>query len=502
MKIRKTIALILSVLMVLSCAGLSVFAEDKTEVQMLELADYSAPEGTPGIYVTFDESTHTAAFDGDVELPESGEVTVNDVLNGDVWAGDYFAVWAGDELVGTYDGDALAGQTLYIPGSSYSVDLITNGAADYGFGVKNIIPLPIFGNIFVTYHSGLDDDSSYVGYYRAFEGNVELEDSFDLDPEKYDRLALAGWATEEGGKAVYAPGASIPEEEADGLELWAVWTKVALGADEIFSFNNYKGYFVNDERGEKYYMSKEDYRLLQLNIYKLYLGAAIIPAIGYSIAAAVDVNKEWGGSCYGMIVVTALQHMGKIDMLSMQGVSSVSELEPDDELISFINYYHVQQESSWIIENKGHKSMPSMYRTQLKAVCDALRAGKMVQFGYYPESTLNFKTISGHSVLLVGIYDDPDGNHVCIAYDANKPWCYEPGNYRSRYIISPDYSEVMNTYDDEIVDIKWHADFEQFEPFDRSGRGDVSVWYERLLTHIFETFNRLFEALRMVFGVK
>ena len=94
MKIRKTIALILSVLMVLSCAGLSVFAEDKTEVQMLELADYSAPEGTPGIYVTFDESTHTAAFDGDVELPESGEVTVNDVLNGDVWAGDYFAVWA------------------------------------------------------------------------------------------------------------------------------------------------------------------------------------------------------------------------------------------------------------------------------------------------------------------------------------------------------------------------------------------------------------------------
>ena len=481
MKIRKTIALILSALMVLSCAGISVFAEDQTEVQMIGLADYTAPDGTPGIYVTFDENTRTKAFDGDVELPESGEVTVNEVLNGDVWAGDYFAVWAGDEFVGTYDGDALAGKTLYIPGGSFTVDLITNGDAGYGFGMKNIIPLPIFGNVCVTYHSGLDD-TVVNDYLRPYEGYVKLEDSFDLDPDEYDCLALAGWATEEGGDAVYAPGASIPEEDADGLELWAVWTKVALGKDEIFSFNNYSGYYVNDERGEKYYMSKEDYRLLQLNIYKLYLGAAIVPAIGYSIAVAVDVNKEWSGSCYGMIVVTALQHMGK--------------------LISFINYYHVQQNCSWITENKAHKSMQAMYRTQLKALCDELRDGKMVQLGYYHESTLNFKSVSGHSVLLVGIYDDPDGNHVAIAYDANKPWYYEPGNYRTRFIFSPDYSEVTNTYDDEIVDIKWQSNFEQFEPFDRSGLGDVRSWYERLIEHFIEFFFAIRAAFCLLLGVK
>ncbi len=501
MKIRKTIALFLSALMVLSCAGLSVFAEDRTEVQMIRLADYAAPDGTPGLSVTFDENTHTAAFDGDVELPADGEVTVNEVLDGDVWAGDYFAVWAGDELVGTYDGEELAGKTLYIPGASYSVDLITNGAEGYGFGVKNVIPFPIFGNVCVTYHSGLDD-AVKTEYLRPNEGYVRIADAFPLDADEYDCLALAGWATEEGGSAVYAPGASIAEEDADGLELWAVWTKVALGKDEIFSFNNYSGYYVNDERGEKYYMSKEDYRLLQLNIYKLYLGAAIVPAIGYSIAIAVDVNKDWSGSCYGMIVVTALQHMGKIDMLSMQNVSSVSELEPDDELISFINYYHVQQNCSWITENKGYKNMQAMYRTQLKGMCDELRAGKMVQFGYYHESTLTFKSVSGHSVLLVGIYDDPDGNHVCIAYDANKPWNYEPGNYRTRYIVSPDYSEVTNTYGDEIVDIKWQSNFEQFEPFDRSGFGDVRSWYERLIEHIMETFSALFAAIRLLFGVK
>lgn len=498
MKIRKTISLILSVLLVFSCAGIPVFAEEKDEVRMIGLADYTAPEGTPGIYVTFDENTRTEAFVGDVELPEDGDVTVNEVLDGDVWAGDYFAVWAGDELVGTYDGDELAGQTLYIPGASYSVDLVTKGAADYGFGVKTVIPLPIFGNICVTYHDGFGAAS--YDYFSDDDETVELSDRFWLDPEEHDRLALAGWATEEGGKAVYAPGQEIPAEDADGLELWAVWTKVALGKDEIFSFNNYAGYYVNDERGEKYYMSKEDYRLLQLNIYKLYLGAAIVPAIGYSIAVAVDVNKEWGGSCYGMIVVTALQHMGKIDMLSMQNVSSVSELEPDDELISFINYYHVQQNCSWITENKGYKNMQAMYRTQLKNMCDELRAGKMVQFGYYHESTLTFKSVSGHSVLLVGIYDAPDGSHVAIAYDANKPWNYEPGNYRTRYIISPDYSEVTNTYGDEIVDIKWQSNFEQFEPFDRDGFGDVRSWYERLIEHILEVFKAISDAIGLLFG--
>lgn len=497
MRTRKAISLLLSLVLLFTCAGVSVFAADEPQVQMIEVADYTAAEDVSGLLVTFDENTRTEAFEGDVELPESGEVTVNEVLDGDVWAGDYFAVWAGDELIGTFDGDELAGATLTIPGGSFTVDVVTNGVSAYKFGIRTVIPLPFFGAS-VTYHDGFGGEETR--YYSGEE--ITLAEGMYLDPAEHDRLALAGWATKEGGKAVYAPGAAIPAEDAEGLELWAVWTKVALGEDEIFSFNNYRGYYVNDERGEKYYMSKEDYRLLQLNIYKQYLGAAIIPAIGYSIAIAVDANEEWGGSCYGMIIVTALQHMGKIDMLSLQDASCVRDLEPDDALISYINYYHVQQNCSWITENKAYKATPSLYRAQLKAMCDQLRAGKMVQFGYYPESTLTFKSVSGHSVLLVGIYDDPDGNHVCIAYDANKPWYYNAGNYRTRYTVSPDYSQVTNTYGDEIVDIKWHSSFDQFEGFDRDGLGNVMTWYLRLIAHIVEVFQRLSDALCLLFGVK
>ena len=271
--------------------------------------------------------------------------------------------------------------------------------------------------------------------------------------------------------------------------------KVALREDEVFSFNNYSGYFVNDERGEKYYMSKKDYRTLQLNSLRVF-GPAVIAAPVMAIMLYDILNDEWGGSCYGLATTIALQHLGMVDLLSMQDVETVRDLEPDDELISLINYYHAQQRSSWLTENLAYASMPSMYKTQLKALCDSVRAGNLAIFSFYPESTLTFKDVTGHTVLITGIYDDAEGNHVLIAYDANKPWYYEAGDHGSRFTISKDYSKVTNTYDDVIVDVKWADDFSQFKPFARDGSGAPLSWYLSLLKHIIATFNDIFRAFR------
>ena len=493
-KTQKTIACLLAALLAAICLLPAFGAAEAANAPVLrKVAAYFDPDAV-GWQVTFSEQTRAAAFSGDVPLPSDGLLTTNDLLR-DTGAGAYFALF--DEtgaLMGTYDGDALAGRTLALRGSGFSVYTVSAAGDDaLGFGIKTLIPVAPANSFHITYHLSLDGLRDITRCYDPGAAPKTLS-GVGLCNTAYRRLALAGWATEPNGVPVLDPGADFPAGQRDA-ELWAVWAPVLLGKEETFSFNNSDYYFVNEARGEKHYMRKEDYRRMQLNVL-LSLGAAGQPAPVYAAVMAYDANQKWAGSCYGLALTAALQHAGVVDMLALQNVSSVYELEPDDQLISFINYYHVLQKTDWFIENKAHAEAPFLYKTVLRDMCDALRAGKPVLFSYYPG---NMYVSEGHTVLLVGIYEDTAGNHVCVAYDSNEPWNYSDGNYQSVYTVSADYSGVTSRNADAIRDVSWTSDFDQYRSFDYAGRRDFVSWARVFFAHIRSVFSAFFRSLRTIF---
>lgn len=493
MRMKKTISLLLAVLLAALCLAPAFAAETAAAAPVArKVAEYTNVEAA-GLLVTFSDETRADAFPGDVALPASGALTAEDLLTG-LAAGSYFAVYDDTgALFGVYDGDALAGQTLTLPGGGFTVYAVSAADKALPFGIDTVVPLEPEGRFTVTYHLSLDGLRDITRSYDPANEPVCFS-GVGLGSTSYRKLALAGWAAEENGAPVLDPGAPFPAGQGD-TELWAVWVPVQLGKEETYSFNNYAGYFVNDERGEKYYMSKEDYRRMQMNVL-LTLGAAGQPAAVYAAVIAYDANEEWGGSCYGLALTAALQHLGIVDMLALQeDASCVNELEPDDKLISFINYYHVLQKTDWFVENKAHTATPAMYKTLLEELCETVRAGNIALFSYYPGS-MYIK--DGHTVLITGIYDDTAGNHVLIAYNPNDPWEYTDGSYRSFYTVSADYSSVTASNGDPVRDVKWTADFDQYRSFDYTGKRDFISWTRIFVQHIRSILQAFFRSFGYV----
>ena len=421
-----------------------------------------------------------------------GALTVGDVLGGSVKTGDYLAVFDGDELVGVYSGDELAGQSLVIDSDRFSVLLSADGSGSgFGFAVQNVIPLPALDMVAVTYHNA-EDGSSETRLHA--KGGSFIDCYLAGEAYQYDKKALAGWAETEGGEIAYDLGAPIPED-FDKTDLWAVWTDLCFGQEEKYTFNNSSRYFENDEISG-YYMNGDDYRTMQLNLFKIY-GLGPVPSPILAIVLATLPDWEWQGSCYGMSTTAALQHFGKIDVLSLQDAQSVSELEADEELISFINYYQSQAATSWLTENKAATPGSPMYKTQLMNLFDTVKAGDLVLFTFYRGAAF---VTAGHTILLTGAYDNAAGEHVMVAYDCNRPWEYSMGyNYESRFVISPDYSSI--SYDgEELGAINWTKNFDQFESFSINFDGSPATWYQRLFAHFKEFFDALVKAISVLFS--
>lgn len=465
----------------------------------VETWTYTADVPADGLLVTFSKDTYVEPFAEVVRVPaESQTLTVGELFDADVKTGDYLALYDGnDALVGYYDGDALAGETVYVSGNSFSVTLVSDaGVSGYGFAIDTVLPIFDSDTVTVTYHSSLDGVQPYTRTYSAsrpgyaddsYRGSVLAFDGIPAD------LALAGWATEEGGKIAYNRGDPLPADAGE-LELWAVWVKMALGAEEIFTFNNSKYYFV-DENNQGYYISADDYRTMQLNLYKNF-GPGPLPATIVSIVLSTYPNWSWRGSCYGMSTVAALQHFGLIDVLNLQNAENLSQMEADDALISFINYYQAQAASSWLTENKAASQGSPMYQTQLenmyKSVCD----GNLVLFTFYPGTAF---ITTGHTVLLTGGYDDAEGNHVIVAYDCNRPYTYANGRYDSRFVISPDYTKIAYDGNEALGSFNWTDHYEQFTSFSIYNDGNPLTWYARWFSHFIEAVKAIFRSIAVLF---
>lgn len=503
MKLKKITALFMCALMFFTLAAPLALAQSALPESPHNYPDsyynvweYSADSSAKGLLVSFSQDTWVEAYDH-VNYFENGD-TIADVLSKYRW-GDYIMLCDGNgALVGLYDGYELAGKTVFVPGSSFSVILSSDSSVNgYGFKVTAVEICPPEDVVEVTYNSGLADTPAVTRTYYRPE-NIFIAESFESlrDCSYPENYVFIGWSSSENGDIVYNGGETVPVSEQPG-ELYARWCPLALNPEEVYEFNNSMKYFNVDGTG-KYYMTKENYSRMQKNLYKNY-GLGPVPGPILSIALSFYPDKTYRGSCYGMSLTVALQHFGIIDMLSTQNVSCVRELEPDSDMISYINYYQSQAATSYLCENKAGITDSFNYANQLKNMYKSVSEGNIVQFTYYKGTAL---VSSGHSILLTGAYTDAEGNHILIAYDCNRPWQYEAGNYQSRLVISPDWSSISTQNPDGAIGaINWTDSFEQFKSFDINGEGEPITWYQSYFKHIIDAFKKFFEAFFAVFSV-
>ncbi len=507
---KKSVCIILSFVVLLSCLVFSSNAEEALPESEHNYADnfygewfWQGPKAAKGLLITFSYDTHTEfSFSTDVIFPafRDGEITVGDVISSSYWdkRGDFIGIYDGyGELVGTYDGYALAGRTVFVGGNNFTIVLSTDEEINYyGFKVTAVTPCYEEDVTEITYVSGFEGVPDVTRAYLRGE-EIELIRSFrDSDgfmtPANY---ALTGWATEKDGETVCPPEAVITAD-FPSVVLYAKWAETALSPEEVFPFRNSSRYFVIDDE-DRYVMNAEDFRMLQLNLYKTF-GPGPLPNPALSIVLATYPLWPWQGSCYGIAAVTALDHYGIIDVKATQGAENLIDMEIDKELISYINYYQAVVAGSFLIEDKGFIPGNDMYSDCLENMFRSVEEGNIVIFTFYEGAA--FFTF-GHTVLFTGAYTDISGNHVLIAYDCNYPMDYYEGEYTSRFVISPDFSTISYEHADTIGAVNWTDDFSQFRAFDIDGETDTIGWYKAFFNHIMETFRNFFDMLSRLFSL-
>lgn len=496
---KKTLSVILSLVLMLSCFGYCVSAADLLPESAHNYADdcyenwnYSYPGSAKGLYVTFSGDTYVEprtgsyVFEAETKSTSDGTVTVGDVMNILPFAfkGDYIAVYDGNgNLYDTYTGDELAGRTLSVPGSSFRITLVSDSTVNYyGFKVTSVTAIPdeLFTDVY--YHTEGEEslDGSYPPGYEYTVGYYEGDENF------------VGWSTQENGRVCYEEGEEITLE-GGRIDLYPVTVDLILDKDEIFCFNN-SSYYFEDNGHEGYYLSDEDARTLQLQIYKNY-GLGPVPGPILSIVLATYPTWEWQGSCYGLSSVMALNHLGLIDVRTIQDTDCLYDMELDDELMSVINYYQANAATSYLTENKAIIDGTLMYAQQLKSMYYSVAEGNLCIFTFYKDTVF---ISAGHTILLCGAYDDAQGNHIIIVSDCNRPWNYHDGTY-DKIIITPDWTDATYRGSD-FGAFNWTDDFTQFTSFDIDGDGNPLDWYKTLFSHYINFLNAFVEMFRNLFA--
>lgn len=508
---KKILAVLLSALLCLGCLLLPVSAADALPESDHPYADgieqdytYTYPGAADGFFITFSEDTF---FEKDSFLFYGKNGQLLDLTTEEVLAmddselfslvydieykeGDLLQIFAGSEYLGYYDGDDLAGKTLYIPGNTVTMTLISDDSVSgYGFAVDAVSDKAPDGVYTVTYD--LDGRSDYIDCFGAEEEASVMSAGGIMN----GAAAVKAWSLTKGGEAVYDGGEALTL--TGNLVLYPVYTDILLTSDEVFSFDNeFEPFAVNrygeDEDAEitDYYMNDEDYTTMISNLYRVGALAAAGSMLSYT-------NSEWGGSCYGMSLAVALQHCGMLDLLRYQdGASTVNELAPSPELISCINYYQAQEYPASMVQNSADFPGTYKYTYQLQKMYNEVRNGHIVLFGFYENHS--FDSV-GHAILLTGAYDDLEGNHILLAYDCNYGSWYD-GGIATRYIISPDFSSMTSEIYGDIIGFDWLSDFSCFEAFDIDGNGSTMSWFKSIINHIRDFFDMIASFFRSLFG--
>lgn len=342
----------------------------------------------------------------------------------------------------------------------------------------------IIDGISVTLDPNFDSHEASVRIFSKENGKLPSDPGYHRNG-----FAFAGWSDTANGGVVYDRGAPITEE-MDGATLYAVWCKLCFRSEESFTIRNSSYYFdVNDQ--DNYYLEEDDYAMMQKNLYKVFLPSPV-PETILSVVLSTYPSWSWRGSCYGIASTAALQHEGIIDVVGTQGVQNTCDLEPTDDLISYINYYQSQAATSFLCEHKAFVKGTPNYKEQLRELYDSVSNGNLVLFTFY---TGNAFVTPGHTVLFTGAYKDASGNIVFVAYDSNYGSDYYYEYYNNRFTVSPDFSEIRYG-EEEIGALNWVDDFTQFSSFDIQGNGNPLNWYKAYFAHFLQLFQSFAGIIR------
>ena len=531
---KKTISVLLcAVLSLLSFAFPGVAGEALPESAHPYPNDFTGEwdcgvTGAKGFYLTFSEDTYfewgaltlTNVTNGETEtytVPEWRELyeTNRDmyiaisvlvtagVIKIDEKPGDVLTLTCGDEELGAFSGDELAGRTLYIPAESVHLTLTTDAdGTENGFTVTNVSADAPDGVKTVSYSY---DGTSAEKIVCCSEGETAAAAPIG---RVFNGRACIGWSDAPGGEVKYDAGDEI--EITKDLTLYAVYGDILLQPEEAFSFNNaYEPFTVDsysvtqsDEeifRYIPYYMTQDDYAAMLKNLCKVYaLSPVMYPLVGMDLALAASYPlRSFMGSCFGISVTSAMQHLGMIDMLSMQeGAQNVRDLEPTPELVSFINYYQAQATRSIVTDNAAVNPGSAAYTWQLKQLYNSVKAGNLVRFGF---SLLQNPT-PNHEILIIGAYDDLKGNHVLLTYDSNYGSAFARNDIVTTFVINPDFTYMESDQYNYVYSFYWSDDFSGFESFNVDGSGNPFAFQKSLIARIKAFFAMLKDILRTLIG--
>ena len=476
-----------------------------------ETWEYEYPGQAEGLFVTFSEDTYLDP--GAIGWFLSGDVT-EEALDAYLeqgytgHEGDRLCLYDGDgELYGWFTGDQLAGKTVYLKGDRFSLQLLSDGEeTGYGFSVTAVgTELPA-GMALVSYHVDGRRDS------------MVLEAGEEIPLNEYYRLRqrgneiIVGWRTEDGA-AYYYDAKREPYDETPTLtgvvagdraayDLYPILCPVSMTKDDVFSFTN--GAMANAETGS-YYQSREQTIQFFADELITFGLTPFMPAVTLLLAfyGLYWPTIEHVGSCTGIAITELLQYHGKIDLLSGQGVDTVAELEPDEELQSVVNFYALQALPAHMVCNMAVEPGTEEYSRQLKALYDTVAAGKPVYFEFYMGQQHPMKTIVesgplaignvGHSIVLTGAYTDGDGNHVLVACDCN--FLNYSGGTCDIVLINEDFTEIYKPWyqalDEPLRGFSWTADTDQFDSLKAEGVPNPFSWHVAFLRHFVAFFRNL-----------
>lgn len=448
---------------------------------------YVHPEEAEGLFVTFSADTYVE--------PEN---TYND---GEIWEykGDSISIYAIYEkdhfYVGSFSGDELASKTLYIPGSSFWIELYTDSSVtEYGFKIERIDAVAP-ENVNVICYNFSPNNMGIEKYYECFNDGetVIIAENLPVRLKKSNFLRngneyCCGWATEPDGELAYDNDTETMLTE-DFLNLYASWTPLLIGSDDVFNFGN-SGYIFNlgdySEDAQSYYMTSEDHNMLLRNARRLGL-----PGLFFYSELKNYPYRGFEGSCFGMACSVYLQYHGAIDMLSLQeSAETVKELKPSAEVVSTINYYQSLTLLSYLCTNQGYGVGSDEYKKQLKAVYDTVSGGTPVLMSMLGEERYIFGY--NHSMIITGAYTDTQGNHYLLAYDGQIGYAED-----EIWVIpvAPDFSSFNNGNT-----FYWTAESEFFEAFDMEGEGSPLKWYKEFIPQIANFLKMLIQYLPVLLG--
>lgn len=532
MKKAISILLILALLCALPLSAVAEEALPESEhpyARNCELTwTYEYPGEADGLYVTFSEDTYFSPgmFYEEYSEDFDEEAAAFFEENGGYYSQpDLFTIEYGeDDYLDVYYAyaDSLAGKTIYVPRTRFTLTLHSNSLVpSYGFQITNIVPAY---NAVVNYHLNEEETRTFA---VPPDTVISLEKSLWM--QQTGNEIIVGWQTADGARYYYenvtdswrdlpmytSTLTDITAENGATYDLYPITCPIALRADEVYSFINSRDVFTNEVDG--YLFTKEHYVNMIKDWYSTFTFSPFMPlgAFGRIYETMYWPTSYWDGSCCGFPLTEILQHEGKIDMLSRQGVQTVSELEPDEELISFINFYNSQAVACHITNHMALDPGTADYTKELKALYETLEKGKPVYFEFYPGSQQPIKSIlSGnpeditavHGILLTGAYTDGNGNHILIAHD-NRSEAYSLGRCDIVY-INEDFTEIYSMYyndrwnndDSPLNGFSWADDLTAYDSFKAEGVSNPFAWHIAFLRNCLSLFRQIFSLLKNMTG--